>query len=166
MPDQKNKIKDDHCQFFLKYEDWRKEFNQLVICRVFPETWSKFSIHGVWEGKSAGGSKKFEVEILSLGYPNLQENFPAGPRLQKEFVQLDTDDRWFNNPQYRIKVTKKTRLVLSLMQKDNRSSKGSNIYTKCNFMIVKAKQRNNRIWEMPEEKNILSVGYKDDEEVV
>jgi hypothetical protein len=59
MPDQKNKIKDDHCQFFLKYEDWRKEFNQLVICRVFPESWSKFSIHGIWEGKSAGGSRDF-----------------------------------------------------------------------------------------------------------
>jgi hypothetical protein len=32
-------------------------------------------------------------------------------------------------------------------------------------MIVKAKQRNNRVWEMPEEKSILSVGYKEDEEV-
>lgn len=61
MPDQKNKIKDDHCQFFLKFEDWWKEFNQLFICRVVPESWSKYSVHGIWEGKTAGGSKNIET---------------------------------------------------------------------------------------------------------
>ena len=49
MPDQKNKGKDDqdHMQWFLKYEDWVKEFNRLIICKVFP-TWKHYSISGVW----------------------------------------------------------------------------------------------------------------------
>lgn len=29
---------------------------------------------------------------------------------------MESDDRWFNNPQYRIKVTKDTKLYISLMQ--------------------------------------------------
>lgn len=60
MPDQKNKGKDDQdqMQWFLKYEDWCKEFNQMIICKVFP-SWKHYSVHGVWSGKSAGGSKEF-----------------------------------------------------------------------------------------------------------
>ena len=33
-------------------------------------------------------------------------------------VHLDTDDKWFNNPQYRLTVQKKTQVIISLMQED------------------------------------------------
>lgn len=82
----------------------------------------------------------------------------------KKSIILDTDHRWFNNPQYRIKVTRKTRLVISLMQKDNRAIKGSNIYKMCDFMLVKAKQKSNRVWVMPPESDIVTRAYDTTEE--
>lgn len=77
----------------------------------------------------------------------------------KSYVKLDSDDKWFNNPQYRIKVTKKTRIIMSLMQKDNRSAQGSNVYKPCNFILVRARQKNNRVWEMPPKEDIVKVGF-------
>ena len=38
----------------------------------------------------------------------------------REYAQFESDDRWFNNPQYRIKVNKDTRLYISLMQEDEK----------------------------------------------
>jgi len=90
---------------------------------VFPGNWQKFSIDSCWEGKTAGGK-----------YPDLEENFPAGEnRLKKAYVKLDTDDKWFNNPQFRIKVYKRTKLIISLMQEDKRAENGANNYIRCNF---------------------------------
>ena len=33
-------------------------------------------------------------------------------------VKMDSNDKWFNNPQYRVTVTKPTRMFISLMQPD------------------------------------------------
>ena len=40
-----------------------------------------------------------------------------------EYLQLDTDEKWFNNPQFKIKVHKETKLYISLMQEDEKLSK-------------------------------------------
>ena len=76
LPDSKNRVKDNFTTFFMRFEDWYKEFNQLFICKVFPATWNKFSIDSMWEGKTAGGK-----------YPDLEEKFPALDRLKKSYVK-------------------------------------------------------------------------------
>merc|ERR1711988_1383515 len=81
-------------------------------------------------GKTAGGK-----------YPDLEEQFPAGDRLKKPYVDLDTDDKWFNNPQFRIRVYKKTKLIISLMQEDQK--------------------KKSRIWVKPEDKDIKCEALKD-----
>lgn len=72
----------------------------------------------------------------------------------KEFVQFESDDRWFNNPQYRIKVNKDTKLYISLMQEDEKISGQS--YVPVSFMIATIKSKNERIWERPPECDIIA----------
>lgn len=76
-----------------------------------------------------------------------------GPDPILEHLQLDSDDRWFNNPQFRVKVEKETKLYINLMQEDEKLSKYS--YIKCNFMIVANHSRRNRIWERPNPSDII-----------
>jgi hypothetical protein len=64
LPDQKNKIKDDHIQFFMKLTDWAREFNCWYICKVFNDSWQKYSIPGEWAGKSAGGRKTVFTKLI------------------------------------------------------------------------------------------------------
>lgn len=73
----------------------------------------------------------------------------------RKFSQLDTDDKWFNNPQYRIKVSKRTTVIISLMQEDKRYADAKNKFVSTNFIVVRCAGRNTRIWEMPEDKQIL-----------
>jgi len=68
-------------------------------------------------------------------------------------VKLDTNDRWFNNPQFRISVTKKTQLIISLMQEDEKISKRP--YIPVNFMVVRVKSRRDRLWEVDRDDIVL-----------
>jgi Calpain family cysteine protease len=58
LPDQRNKMKDDHIQFFMTLNDWTKEFNNWCICKVFNGNWQNYSIPGEWVGKTAGGRSR------------------------------------------------------------------------------------------------------------
>ena len=42
-----------------------------------------------------------------------------------EYLQLDTEERWFNNPQFRLKITKETKMYISLMLEDEKLTKHS-----------------------------------------
>lgn len=61
-------------------------------------------------------------------------------------VQNDTNDRWFNNPQFRVSVTKKTNLIISLMQEDEKISKRD--YIPVNFIVIRVKSKRDRLWEV------------------
>lgn len=95
------------------------------------------------------------VLFCKLAYPELEKNFCPRDKLPNKFSRLDTDDRWFNNPQYRIKVTKRTTTIISLMQEDKRATDGKTKFVAVNFIVVRCAGRNTRIWEMPEEKQII-----------
>jgi len=58
---------------------------------------------------------------------------------------MDSDDLWFNNPQYRLTVKRRTQLFISLMQADEKTS--NKPYVPVNFLVIKTKDRRNRIWE-------------------
>ena len=68
-------------------------------------------------------------------------------------VVNDTNDRWFNNPQFRISVQKKTNLIISLMQDDEKISKRP--YIPVNFMVVRVKSKRDRLWEVKKEDIVL-----------
>lgn len=71
-----------------------------------------------------------------------------------DHVQPESDDRWFNNPQFRLKVTKDTRLYVSLMLEDEKVS--GQPYVGCGFMVAAAKSRTERFWERPADSDIVA----------
>lgn len=70
--------------------------------------------------------------------------------------KIDTNDKWFNNPQYRLTVHKKTTVIISLMQEDSRTS--NKPYIPVNFMVVRVKSRKDRLWEVKKEDIVLEAG--------
>lgn len=56
----------------MKYEDFCANFNKVYLCKIFPATWSQFSVNGEWMGNTAGGPYPVDAE-------NNEENKDAGP---------------------------------------------------------------------------------------
>ena len=65
---------------------------------------------------------------------------------------VDTEDRFFLNPQYKIEITPGTRLNISLMQEDKKIQ--DNNYLSVAFLLIYCKGRYSRVWEIKEE-NII-----------
>ena len=68
-------------------------------------------------------------------------------------MHLDTNDRWFNNPQYRLTVTKKTQVIISLMQEDMALS--GKPYIPVNFLVVRVRSKRERLWEVDRDDIVL-----------
>lgn len=124
--------------WWMRYDDFCAHFNKLYLCKIFPSTYAQYSIHGEWVGNFSGGPYPFETETA-------EEN--------KDTIKNDTNDRWFNNPQFRVSVTKRTSLILSLMQEDEKVSKRP--YIPVNFMVVRVKSKRDRLWEVSKKDIVL-----------
>jgi hypothetical protein len=70
----------------------------------------------------------------------------------KRNTVIDTEDRFFLNPQYKIEITPGTRLNISLMQEDKKTQE--NNYLSVAFLLIYCKGRYSRVWEIKEE-NII-----------
>ncbi len=69
-------------------------------------------------------------------------------------AKVDTNDKWFNNPQYRFTVKKKTQIYISLMQEDER--KTGKQYKAVNFLVARTKQKKDtRLWELNKQDVVL-----------
>lgn len=68
-------------------------------------------------------------------------------------LDLDTNDRWFNNPQFRLSVTKRTQVIISLMQEDSKISKRPIIPV--NYLVVRVKSKRDRLYEIFDEDIVL-----------
>lgn len=121
------------------YEDWKTNYNRVYVCKIFPDTWSQFSIQGEWKGNTAGGPYIFQEN-------REEENKNAN-------IMMDTNDKWFNNPQYRLTVTKKTQVIISLMQEDEATA--SKPYVPVNFLVVRVKSKRDRLWEVNKDDIVL-----------
>jgi hypothetical protein len=55
-------------------------------------------------------------------------------------MQPESDDKWFNNPQFRVKIAKDTKIYISLMLEDESLSGQS--YVPCGFMVASSKSKN------------------------
>ena len=125
--------------WWMAFDDWVKHYNRLYIGRIFPDKWHKFSIDGKWEGKTAGGPPPMQID---------RDEEVA------EHIKMDSDDKWFNNPQYRLAIKKKTHIFISLMQADQKLS--GLPYMPCNFLVIKTNDKKNRIWEKDKDDIIVS----------
>ena len=122
---------EDDGTWWMRFDDWYMNYNQVYVCKIFPAAWQQFSIQSKWEGNAAGG--------------------PYPPMIDRDETtgvhsQLDTNDKWFNNPQFRLSVTKKTQVYISLMQEDEKISKKP--YIPVNFLVVRVYSKRQRLWEV------------------
>lgn len=122
---------EDDGTWWMRYDDWFSNYNQVYVCKIFPAAWQQFSIQSKWEGNSAGGPYP----------PMIDRDETTGVH-----TQLDTNDKWFNNPQFRLSVTKKTQVYISLMQEDEKISKKP--YIPVNFLVVRVYSKRQRLWEV------------------
>ncbi len=106
--------------WWMCWEDFYANFNKLYVCKIFPPSWQQYSIKGMWEGTTAGGP-----------YPAMIDR---DQEKANGHIKNDTNDKWFNNPQYRFTVYKKTQVYISLMQEDEKL--GKRPYTPVNFLVV------------------------------
>ena len=129
--------------WWMRFEEFCSNFSNVYLCKVFPATWTQFSINSEWCGNTSGGP-----------YPHKSEE-------EKE-EKTDTNHKWFNNPQFRLSVTKKTNLIMSIMQEDEKISKRQ--YIPINFLVVRVKSKRDRLWEIDRE-NIVLEACKPSEKV-
>lgn len=110
------KTKKSDGSWWMSFTDFVAQFEKVAISKVFPESWEIYSIESQWTAKTNGGS----TFTLKLGCPIGFEK-ATGNETKEAFKQIgehtqpESDDKWFNNPQFRIKVTKDTKVYISLM---------------------------------------------------
>lgn len=127
----------------MRFEDWKANYNRVYVCKIFPSTWTQYSVACEWKGNTAGGT-----------YPNLhQDQKHTEENKEQASAALDTCDKWFNNPQFRLSVTKRTQVIISLMQEDSNISKRPII--PINYLVVRVKSRRDRLWEIEKEDIVL-----------
>lgn len=125
--------------WWMDYGAWKENYNKVYVCKIFPANWAQYSIAGEWSGNSNGG-----------GYPVQADRDEENKDAQ---IHLDTNDKWFNNPQYRISVTKKTQVIISLMQEDELIS--GRPYIPVNFLLVRVRSKRDRLWEVDRDDIVL-----------
>ena len=126
--------------WWMAYSDWKIHYNKVYVCKIFPQNWSQFSIAGEWKGVTHGGP--YPAALAD----HTEESKDAN-------TQLDTDEKWFNNPQYRLTVYKKTQVIISLMQEDINISKKP--YIPVNFVLIRVKSKRDRLWEVDRQNIVL-----------
>lgn len=62
------------------------------------------------------------------------DNLVKSKEMIKRVVLSDSEDRWFLNPQFKVEMKPTTKLIITLLQSDEKISKIP--YQKCNFMIL------------------------------
>merc|ERR1719327_1088776 len=105
--------------WWMRFDDWVSAFNQLYVCRLFPQHWQQHQITGTWHEMTAAGAPVAKVSDKS-----------------------DPDPRWFNNPQTRItlETDKPTTVFFSLVQSEENPRQSTNL------MLLKVKGQA-RLWD-------------------
>ena len=93
------------------------------------------------EDKSSTKNGKTKKKVAKVIYNPIKRN-----------TIVDTEDRFFLNPQYKIEITPGTRLNISLMQEDKKTQ--DNNYLSVAFLLIYCKGRYSRVWEIKDE-NII-----------
>jgi hypothetical protein len=147
-------LKDDGI-FWMEFKDWYMNYTKLYVGKIFPSNWQQYSIACAWKGKTNGGRIIFQ-----------HINYFIAPEMlsRSDESRIDSDDKWFNNPQIRfsVKTSVKT-FIVSLMQADAKISKMA--YAPCSFYVFKTKAKHDRLWE-PIKEDVVDCPHEEGEDVL
>lgn len=90
---------EDDGRFWMGYDDMANYFNEMFMCDVLPESWTRLRIDGCWAGDSAVGCMQIDNRL---------------------------NRKWGNNPCYKFTVDTPTNIALTLCQHDGRMSNDRN----------------------------------------
>ncbi|CAM9418138.1 unnamed protein product [Chrysoparadoxa australica] len=140
--------------FWMSLDDFVAQMTQLHVCRVFPdESFRQYCVHGEWVGKTAGGApstSRLRRGSASKGQRADQRKLSDSIRRGSlTSIQAEGDPSWFNNPQYRLTVDAPTRILVSLLQQDRRTTGHLKDNFQIGFEVLKRKRHGAapRIWE-------------------
>ena len=131
--------------WWMCYEDWRENYNRLYICELYSDNINtnqntqnnpeQYIIKGKWEGKSMGGPPLSRID--------------RDEEKSDIHSKMDTDAKWFNNPQFRITLKGRLKLlVITLYQRDVRMLPINNSkLLAIDFQVLRGRG-NGRIWEL------------------
>lgn len=112
--------------------------------------------------------QKNTTNIMFKDAGNIVNDDSKNKDLLKRVIITDSEDRWFLNPQYKLEIKAGSKLLISLMQEDEKIS--GTKYKKCNFMIILTKGRYTRVWDLKDDKlikkGIESEGKKSSREIL
>lgn len=74
---------------------------------------------------------------LKSGMAKDSDSLVKTKEMIKRVILNDSEDRWFLNPQFKIEMKPTTKLIITLLQSDEKKS--GMPYQKCNFLIVMTK---------------------------
>lgn len=99
---------------WMTLKEFTMTFNTVYMCKVFAsDKYKYYSVKGEWRDLTAGGPMHTVRDKESV-VKDAIESFAEAPRKATAAIILDSDSSWFNNPQYRISVTKPTKIFLSV----------------------------------------------------
>ena len=93
----------------------------------------------------------------------ISENSKKAKEVIKRLILNDTEDRWFLNPQYKLEISPGLKVIVSLMQEDERLTKKP--YQKYNMMIIASRGKYSRVWDIREDDLIKKAIEGDQTEV-
>ena len=128
--------------FWMVWEDFEDNFNELFVARILPESFHQYDVRGEWSlGTAAGAPLKMLHEKSTLSaLTTLKE-----PR--KWISKADSEPDWFRNPQYRLSVSTPTDILVSLTQRDAKLYGGDNF--SINFLVLRQpKQMKSVEWQV------------------
>jgi len=148
--------------FWMLWEDLLTVFDTMFVCRLFGDNYNQYLIQGEWTKHTAGGEHKLQKQARkgtsSKSKSNTESKFGTSiiencasynPNKHKyTHTLVDTDYKWFNNPQFLISCNSKTSLYISLtrdsVQVDDAKALG--------FVMAKVRgNRHDRLWELTAE---------------
>lgn len=130
--------------YYMKMESFLKEFTKVYVLHYYSPELTTYSLKGIWQENSLAGMPS-----------DLGLKYPLSVRRTTVFTKMDSDDRWFNNPQYRLQVFEPTKVVIDFSQLDTTAVGVENHFQSIGFSVFKTSNNKNRVWELPASQNLL-----------
>jgi hypothetical protein len=101
---------------------------------IYQQSSNSFNHSSVMYSTSTLNNPNINKEVKMVKEPEVVK---ISKEVSKRVILNDSEDRWFMNPQYKIHLKPGTKLIISLMQENEKLTK--KVFEKVNFAIIISK---------------------------